>query len=102
MARTSPRCRSCCADRRHPKFFHLGIGAPQTFDVSDQQIAATISKCEREEKRATFDLKPTIAGHQSLPSQFGGHGTEPVIGPRSARTRWRLCPPYAVTEAAVT
>jgi hypothetical protein len=23
-----------------------------------------------------------------------GHGAELVIGPRFARTRWRLCPPY--------
>ena len=26
-------------------------------------------------------------------NRFGGHGAELVIGPRLARTRWRLCPP---------
>src|SRR5208282_741206 len=43
------------------------------------------------------NLKSTIARHQGLPSQFGGHGAEPVIGPRFARTRWRLCPAYTAS-----
>jgi len=62
---------------------------------ADQQIAAAVGERKREEKRSTFDLEPPIAGHQSFPKCFGGHGAEPVVGPRFARTRWHLCPPYA-------
>jgi hypothetical protein len=67
----------------------------QAFDVTDQEVAAAVGERKREEKRSAFDLKPPIAGHRSFPNRFGGHGAEPVIGPRFARTRWRLCPPYA-------
>jgi hypothetical protein len=50
-----------------PSLFHLGIGAPQAFDVTDQQIAATVGERKREEKRSALDLEPTIAGHPSFP-----------------------------------
>jgi hypothetical protein len=32
----------------------------------------------------------------------GGHVTEPVIGPRFARTRWLLCPPCGAVHAVST
>jgi mRNA interferase RelE/StbE len=39
-----------------------------------------------------FGANPPYA---CLPYKLGGHGAEPVIGPRFARTRWRLCLPSA-------
>src|SRR5580700_5598692 len=36
---------------------------------------------KRGEKRSAFDLEPPIAGHQSIPKRFAGHGAELVIGP---------------------
>src|ERR1700722_19137067 len=32
-----------------------------------------ISARKRVKKRSTFDLEPTIAGHQKFPTRFGGH-----------------------------
>ena len=74
--------------------FDLGVGAPQAFDATDEQIAAAVGECEREEERPTFDLKPTIAGHQSLPSRSGGHGLRAFAHPTlllHASIRTRLC-----------
>jgi hypothetical protein len=59
------------------------------------QIAAAVDERERVEKRSAFDLEPPIAGHRRFPKRFGEYGAELVIGPRFARTRWRLCSPYA-------
>jgi hypothetical protein len=50
---------------------------------ADQQVAASAGESKREEKHSTFDLEPPIAGHQSFPKRFGGHGAV------------RLCSPYA-------
>jgi hypothetical protein len=62
---------------------------------ADQKIAAAVGERKRVGKRSAFDLEPPIAGHLSFPKRFGGPGAKPVIGPRFARTRWRLCAPYA-------
>jgi hypothetical protein len=64
-----------------------------SFSEADQKIAAAVGERKREEKRSTFDLEPPMAGHRSFSNRFGGHGAELVIGPRFARTRWRLSPP---------
>jgi len=55
---------------------------PQAFDVTDQQVAATVGERERVEKRSAFDLEPAIAGQQSFSIRFGGHGAA------------LHCPPY--------
>src|ERR1700734_3680752 len=69
--------------------FDRGVDTPQAFDVLDQQIAATLGECEREEEHSAFDLKPTIARHPSLPSRSGGHGAA------------RLCPPYTPAQSTL-
>ena len=47
--------------------FHFSIGAPQPLDVPDQQIASTVGEREREEEASTFNQKPTVTGHPSMP-----------------------------------
>jgi hypothetical protein len=44
-------------------------------------IAASGGGREREKNRSAFNLEPPIAGHQSFPKRFDGHGAS------------RLCPP---------
>jgi hypothetical protein len=55
----------------------------RSFNEANHQIAAAVGERKRIEKRSTFDLGPSIAGHQSFPKRFGGQGAS------------RLCPPYA-------
>jgi hypothetical protein len=59
----------------------------RSFTEVDQKIAAAVGERKRVEKHSTFDLAPPIAGHQSVPKRFGGHGA-------SRR------PPYARCDAA--
>ena len=47
--------------------FHLGIGAPQALDMTNQQVAATVGERKRVEKRSAFNLEPPIAGHPNFP-----------------------------------
>ena len=44
---------------------YAGIGAPQAFDVTDQQIAATVGKRKGEKERSGLDFQSTIAGYPS-------------------------------------
>jgi hypothetical protein len=46
----------------------------RSFTEADQQVAVSAGERKREEKRSAFDLEPPIAGHQSFPNRFGGHG----------------------------
>src|SRR5580704_16668107 len=53
----------------------------RSFTEADQQIAATVGERKRVEKRSSID--------------FSDSGTtELAIGPRFARSRWRLCLPH--------
>ena len=56
-----------------------------SFAGVDQQVAASAGERKREEKRSTFDLEPPIAGHQSFPKCFGGHGASRLIHLRLLR-----------------
>jgi hypothetical protein len=67
----------------HPPFATLTIFATTISNEQFGHVTAAVGEREREEKRSTFDLEPPIAGHQSFPKRFGGHGAS------------RLCPPYA-------
>ena len=63
--------------RSSQPLLHVGIGAPQAFDVTDQQIGATVGKRQREEEHPADD-----SGTSSSPYRLGGHGAS------------RLYPPY--------
>jgi hypothetical protein len=70
-------------------------------DAGQQIAAAAVGERKRKEKRSSSDLAPPIATHRSFPNRFGGHGAELVIGPRFARTRWRIAHPSLASESEI-